>query len=234
MTPENAPTPQDNPESRYATMEIVRCSALLPIGATVEMGSDVMRTFRGDAVTVITAEQLTALANGEPLPVASNSINAIMVYDHLHHCPNPTALFAEIERILAPHGKAILTAPAITPLSWLCYKLAGKKLDIHENPFTPHPTTGTTQQGKNYWMPTLLFWFQEHRITFNKQFPKLRLTNRQWTGFITYAPAKFPNWLTITDRTYGKLFTAERYLRPFLGRTLSPKCRITLEKRADF
>lgn len=233
---------------RYETLEIIRCSAMLPVGVTVEIGTDVMTDFRGNAVTSI------PLSDCSKMPFEDNSVNAIMMYDVLHQLDNPSVFFAEVERVLAPKGRLILTAPAITPLSWVIYTLLGKRLDIKSNPLAPQapleakdsPLEHSVQnddrvntdivsylskKNHNYFMPSLLFWFQEHRIAFNKAFPSLTLINRQWTGYITYLPTKLPSFIAVPDRWYGRLFDIERWLRPFVGRLIAPKCRITLEKR---
>lgn len=234
-------TPETNAMQRYKIAEIKECSALLPIGFTggamMEIGTDVTAQLWGDTVTTV------ALDDCEKLPCDDNSIYAIMVYDGIHKIDNPTAFFTEVERILAPQGRIILTAPAVTPLSWVIYKIMGKRLNIKANPLQGYPdqrdnqdtpnTAPFAKQDPNYYMPSLLFWFQEHRIAFNKQFPRLQLVRRQWTGYVTYLPAQLPSCITVSERWYDYLFHLERWLRPFVGRLIAPKCRIVLEKRSE-
>lgn len=207
--------------ARYQATEISRCSALLPVGNTVEINTNTLRLFRGDSVTEI------GLSEIYKMPFDDNSVNAMVFFDGLHKIHRPADFFAEVERVLAPKGRLIISAPVITPISWLAYKIGGKSMNMDVNPLgdvrdKTHP---------NYAIPTLLFWFQEHRVLFNQTFPKITLVKRQWTGFLTYPPTKLPAFLKIPDRIYGKLFTLERWLHPFVGRLLAPKCRIILEKR---
>ena len=214
--------------ARYQAMEISRCSSLLPVGNTVEIETDTLRLFRGDSVTEIGVTEIYKM------PFDNNSVDAMMFFDGLHKIDRASDFFAEVERVLAPKGRLIITAPAITPVSWLAYKMAGKHMRMNINPLdtktdddnTPHHT-GLD----NYAIPTLLFWFQEYRVLFNQTFPKLTLVQRQWTGYLTYLPTKLPPFLALPERAYGKLFAVERWLRPFIGRLIAPKCRIVLEKR---
>ena len=212
--------------ARYQAIEISRCSALLPVGNTVEIDTDSLRLFRGDSVTEI------GLSEIYKMPFDTGSINAMVFFDGLHKIDRPADFFAEVERVLAPKGRLIISAPAITPLSWLAYKMAGKHMNMDVNPLEDMTNNHDVNYAHpNYAIPTLLFWFQENRVLFNQKFPKLTLVKRQWTGYLTYIPTKLPDFLQIPDRIYGKLFTLERWLRPFIGRLVAPKCRIILEKR---
>ena len=221
----NSPDIQDV-IARYQALEISRCSAMLPVGNTVEINTESLRLFRGDSVTEIGISEIYKM------PFDDNSVNAMIFFDGLHKIDRPADFFAEVQRVLAPKGRLIISAPVITPLSWLAYKIAGKHMDMDVNPLDDIKDKSPTNYAPpNYAMPTLLFWFQEHRVLFNKTFPELTLVRRQWTGYFTYLPTKLPAFITIPERIYGKLFTLERWLRPFVGRLLAPKCRITLEKR---
>ena len=216
----NNPDIQDS-IARYQAMEISRCSALLPVGNTVEINTGTLRLFRGDSVTEI------GLSEIYKMPFDDNSVNAMVFFDGLHKIERPADFFKEVERVLAPKGRLIISAPGITPLSWLAYKMAGKHMDMDISPLENTPD----KSSPNYAIPTLLFWFQEHRVLFNQTFPKLTLAKRQWTGFLTYIPTTLPAFLRLPDRLYGQLFMLERLLRPFVGRLFAPKCRIILEKR---
>ena len=217
--------------ARYQAMEISRCSAQLPVGNTVEINTDTLRLFRGDSVTEI------GLSEIYKMPFDDNSVHAMMFFDGLHKIDRPSDFFAEVERVLAPKGRLIITAPAVTPLSWLAYKIAGRPMNMDVNPLddiddiAQGNDTPNNYAPCNYAMPALLFWFQEYRVLFNQRFPQLTLVQRQWTGYLTYLPTKLPAFLAIPERLYGKLFAVERWLRPFIGRLLAPKCRIILEKR---
>ena len=227
----NNPDIQDI-KARYQAMEISRCSALLPVGNTVEINTDTLRLFRGDSVTEIGMTEIYKM------PFADNSVDAMMFFEGLHKIDRQCDFFSEVQRVLAPKGRLVITAPAITPISWLAYKMVGKHMRMDINPLDDKIHTKTDDDNTthpagldNYAIPTLLFWFQEHRVLFNQTFPKLTLIKRQWTGYLTYLPTKLPAFLALPERAYGKLFAIERWLRPFVGRLLAPKCRIILEKR---
>lgn len=54
--------------------------------------------------------------DGQQLPIASNSIDTVLLLDVLEHLPNPDACIAEAQRVLKPGGKALIQVPFIYPL----------------------------------------------------------------------------------------------------------------------
>jgi SAM-dependent methyltransferase len=60
---------------------------------------------------------LTVLrSSGDQLPIADASIDLVALLDTIEHIPDEFAVLAEVERVLKPGGKVIITVPA---LMWL-------------------------------------------------------------------------------------------------------------------
>lgn len=54
---------------------------------------------------------LDAIARLETLPLAANKLDAVVCTQVLEHVPEPSAIFAELYRVLKPGGRLYLTAP---------------------------------------------------------------------------------------------------------------------------
>ncbi len=76
------------------------------------------------------------VSNYQSLPIASDSVDLVVVSHLLEYVPSPHLLLREIERIIIPGGKVIISG--INPLSW--YRLKSslsllKKRQMNENQF---------------------------------------------------------------------------------------------------
>ncbi|QIK37609.1 methyltransferase domain-containing protein [Caldichromatium japonicum] len=54
-------------------------------------------------------EGMCILSDLSALPLASDSVDAILLPHVLEHCPQPRAVLAEVERVLIPEGRLVLT-----------------------------------------------------------------------------------------------------------------------------
>ncbi len=61
------------------------------------------------------AEGAWILSDLTALPLASDSVDAILLPHVLEHCPQPQAVLAEVERVLIPEGRLVVTG--FNPLS---------------------------------------------------------------------------------------------------------------------
>ena len=84
------------------------------------------KKYLSDAVQYIGLDYYTArtlynsspdiYANAESLPIATKSMDAILLLDVLEHVVNPDQCMREIERVLVADGKLIVNVPFIYPL----------------------------------------------------------------------------------------------------------------------
>jgi len=60
-------------------------------------------------------DQVDVFANGEVLPFQSESFDVVLCSELMEHVTEPTLLLTEINRILVPGGRLILTTPFLVP-----------------------------------------------------------------------------------------------------------------------
>jgi SAM-dependent methyltransferase len=64
----------------------------------------------------------TLAADAGRLPLAAQSVDAVVGLDVLHHLATPADFFLESARALRPGGRLALVEPWITPFSWVIYR----------------------------------------------------------------------------------------------------------------
>jgi len=135
--------------------------------------------------------------DAENIPFESNSLNAILMLNVLHHIPNSEIFLKEVNRVLKPKGKLIMIEPATTFFSKIIYTT------IHHEPFNIKanweiPSTGPLS-GANGALPWIIF--KRDIKKFNNLFPQLKLIKlSQHTPFsylvsggVSYKSI-FPGW----------------------------------------
>jgi SAM-dependent methyltransferase len=170
-----------------------RIAAALPptsLGPRVELGSG-----PGFARTFIPDLELTDLVkapwhdrelSAESLPYADASLGAIVLFDVLHHVPDPRSFLTEATRTLKPGGRIVMCEPYISPLSYPIYKF------LHEEPVEMlgvDPLAPAVRSGdpfdSNQAIPTLMFG--RARAAFEAAFPSLAVRVVERLAGPTYA-----------------------------------------------
>lgn len=129
---------------------------------------------------------LDAVLDGEHLPFKQGSLANLVLFDVLHHLPEPLTFFLEAARVLGKGGRLLLIEPYISLLSFPVYRFLHKEpLDWHADPFRtkrePHP------QGPfdgNQAIPTLIF--QRYRVRFQEFIPELKMIEFKKMDFLLY------------------------------------------------
>ena len=124
--------------THYYREMIARCC----LGKTLEVGggSGNLKSYLADVVTsdIQPMAWLDVVADAHYLPFTAESFDNIVLFDVLHHLQRPRLFLLEAERILRPGGRLVVLEPAITPLSWLLYKLLhDEPVRMSEDPLTP-------------------------------------------------------------------------------------------------
>jgi SAM-dependent methyltransferase len=82
-------------------------------------------------------------ADAGRLPVATESVDAVVGLDVLHHLAAPAAFFREAARVLRRDGRVALVEPWITPLSWVVYRVFHQEeCQLGVDPWDPFPGSG--------------------------------------------------------------------------------------------
>jgi SAM-dependent methyltransferase len=212
-----------------------RITAACRPGRTIEIGagSGNLKEHWPDAIgtDLVPAPWLDVAADAQALPFADASATNIVGVDVLHHLPQPRFFFAEAARVLAAGGRVVLIEPAITPGSYLFYKL------FHPEPVRLGVDPLADNDGprdpfdSNQAVPTLLFG-RAHRA-FASAFPALALVERRHLSFVAYPlSGGFRPWSLVPGALATSLIAAERRLERTLGPLLGFRLMVVLEKRA--
>ena len=113
-----------------------------------------------------------AVLDGQELPLASETLQGIVMINVLHHLPRPRRFFTEASRCLRPGGVMVMIEPWVTAWSRFIY---GR---LHQEPFWPEadtwefPSQGPLS-GANAALPWIIF--ARDRAIFAQEFPQLHL-----------------------------------------------------------
>ncbi|MFL5308589.1 MAG: class I SAM-dependent methyltransferase [Polyangia bacterium] len=215
-----------------------RIAAALPspaLGPRVELGSGpgFARGFIPDLqlTDIVQAPWHDREVSADALPFADQSVGALVLFDVLHHLPDPRRFFAEAIRVLAPGGRIVMCEPHISPLSYPVYKLLHEEpLDLSVDPLAPAAGTGDRDPfDSNQAIPSLLFG--RHAARFAAELPALRLTRLERLSGLSY-PASggfsrgplLPGWL------WSALHRLEARLPPALFRLFGFRLLAVIER----
>jgi SAM-dependent methyltransferase len=82
-------------------------------------------------------------ADAGRLPVATESVDAVVGLDVLHHLAAPADFFREAARVLRKDGRLALVEPWITPLSWVVHRFFHQEdCRLSVDPWDPFPGSG--------------------------------------------------------------------------------------------
>jgi SAM-dependent methyltransferase len=203
-----------------------RIAAASVPGTTLEIGGGSgnlkMFTPRIISIDILTAPWLDAVADAQRLPFADSSFDNIVMFDVLHHIENPCFFFEEAIRILRSGGRVIFVEPAITPLSWLFYKLFHPEpVRMSQNPLTyVTPNAARDPYDANQAIPTLLFG--RYRSAFEQTFPNLRVRSIQLLSLFAYPlSGGFRTWSLLPAKLGRMILRVEDVLLPVLGKLMA-------------
>jgi len=115
---------------------------VLEVGAGPGLLSDYAREHRPDlswtATDLIPTPWNDVAADAERLPLRSQSVDAILALDTLHHLPSPARFFEEAVRVLRPGGRVGMLEPWVSALSYPVYRwLHQEGCDLGIDPWAP-------------------------------------------------------------------------------------------------
>ena len=165
------------------------------------------------------------------MPYKDGECSNLVAIDVLHHLPEPTDFFDEVNRVLAENGRLIILEPYISYFSYFIYRfLHHEPLDMKVSPFESN-TLIDTESGKvcNISLPTLLF--VRLRKEFSARFPELNLILLDFSDFLVYpATGGFSHRSLLPAGWVGPLIKAEDILLKKLGRFLGIRMFVVMQK----
>ena len=114
---------QFGPDSGIAALKLTPTDQVLDLGCGPGADSKVLREYAEHVVGLDLSPSITAaarleapavsflVADGQSLPFANNTFDAVWMRLVLLHTPSPSTTMSEIARILKPGGRSVLTEP---------------------------------------------------------------------------------------------------------------------------
>jgi SAM-dependent methyltransferase len=122
----------------------------------------------------------------EAMPWPAQSLGGIVLFDVLHHLPEPTTFFAEAVRVLRPGGRIVMCEPYVSPVSRVVYGLFHEeRLDFRADPLGDARARGADPFDGNQAVPTTLFF--KRRADLERRFPALRVLSVERLAGLAYA-----------------------------------------------
>ena len=123
--------------------------------------------------------------DGQQLPIASNSLRAVVMTDVFHHLPSPRLFLREATRCIKPGGAIVMIEPWVTTWSRWVYSR------LHYEPFVPEDeewASTTASTGPLSTANEALAWivFQRDRYIFEHEFPTWKVTDIEPVMPFTY------------------------------------------------
>jgi SAM-dependent methyltransferase len=206
-------------------------------GRTVEIGAgagnlkeSMPRVLSSD---ITPAGWLDMLLDAQALPFATCSLANVVGVDVLHHIEYPRHFLTDAARVLQPGGRVVLVEPAITPVSWLVFKLGHPEpVDLRADPLSdglPSPSKHPFES--NQAIPTLLAGRDRRRL--EREVPQLRLVHRQRLSPFAYPlSGGYRPWCLLPARLVGPVLRFENRLTPALGPLMAFRLLMVIEKRS--
>lgn len=205
-------------------------------GRSFELGCGIGRfkEYLGDVTTVdvLRTRWTDVVGDGEFLPIRSESVANLVLFDVLHHLPHPVSFFREAFRILKYGGRLIVADPYISPVSRFVYNtFHPEPTNSHCDPFEESiPLSSNEPFDSNQAVATVLFYkkFQ----SWKKHFPGFSILMRKRYAFVAYpATGGFGGRTLLPHKLVKWIQRKEKFLMPLSG-LLAFRLLIVMEKNA--
>lgn len=133
------------------------------------------KTFRPDvtATDSIATPWCEQVVDACQMPFDSNSVGNLVLFDVLHHIPDPLQVFCEASRVLRPQGRIIVVEPLLTAWSRIVYHFHHEPYDERSDFFSaPRCPALVSADYANEATATILF--RKHRSAFLEHVSELR------------------------------------------------------------
>lgn len=211
-----------------------RIAEWLRAGVTVEIGagSGNLRDALPGVVAsdIVPSEFLDLVLDAQHLPFADGSISTVVGVDVLHHIEFPRLFLRDARRALEPGGRIVLVEPAITPVSWVVFKLGHPEpVNLRVDPLeNGQPDPYRHPFDSNQALPTLLAGRHRERV---EREAGLIFVNVERISLAAYPlSGGFRKWSLLPARWVEQVLRAERRLERSLGALAAFRLLVVLER----
>lgn len=190
-------------------------------GLRIEIGAGVapMRESFSDvlATDVVPSDDLDLTLDAEAMALADGSVRTIFGQNCFHHFSHPERFFAELTRVLAPGGGAVLLEPYHGPVASFLYpRLFSTEGFDKEFASWETPVSGP-MNGANQALSYIVF--KRDLSVFQSKFPTLKLVySRPCGNYIRYLLSGGLNFRQLAPNWAAPFIAGiERLLRPLAG-----------------
>jgi SAM-dependent methyltransferase len=194
-------------------------------------GSSYIKELRPQIITSDVTPGMAEMAiDGRELPFPDRSVRALLLTHVFHHIPDVDRFLREACRVLVPGGVISMVDETHTPFARFFFHR------IHPEPYDEKTVTWSFPEGHNILSSNqALTWivFDRDRDRFEREFPMLKLEQRQflpWFGYLMSGGVNlktfFPGFLT------PMVGAADRLLRP-LDPVFAIHWHLTIRKRYE-
>ncbi len=207
-------------------------------GKTLEVGSasgNLGRIF-GDIIytDIVPSPWINIVADAQKLPFRDAAFANIIAIDVLHHIEWPIYFLKEASRLLKSGGKLILLDSAITPCSWLLYKLYHvEEMNMSVDPLEKGIIDPLRDARlANLAIATLLKGKYNSKL--KAELPEFEQFDFRYHTLLAFPLAGgFKPWSLIPQWTVKFILSLERLLLPFVGRFLSFRLLLEFTRRGN-
>jgi SAM-dependent methyltransferase len=205
----------------------------LTSGMTLEVGAGIgqFKEYIQEAITLDIEKTSWSDVTGDAqyLPVKSDCLGNLVLFDVLHHIPSPKQFFTEAMRALKPGGRILIMDPYISPFSYLVYQYFHPEgVDTECDPLGVKQVCSYVPFDSNQAVATILF-FKKQDI-FKKIFPELKILKSQRLALLAYPlTGGFGGKQLLPDRLIKLISSLETKFK-FISPLLAFRTFIVLEK----
>ncbi|HOW72348.1 MAG TPA: class I SAM-dependent methyltransferase [Phycisphaerae bacterium] len=160
-----------------------------------------------------------------------DSVGNLVMFDVLHHIPEPLRVFEEASRVLRPSGRIVVVEPLLTAWSRIVYRFHHESIDETSDLFNvPAPPPSSADYAN---AATATLFFHRHREAFLQHVPRLRWVSDQAFSCLAYPlTGGFRPFCLIPACAVNALSRAEGFvISRWRCRFLALRTLIVLEKR---
>lgn len=207
------------------------------LSPSVELGCGCgnFKAFRPDVIATdaIATPWCDQVVDACRMPFDDGSVGNLILFDVLHHIPEPLQVLQEASRVLRPHGRIIIVEPLLTCWSRIVYRFHHEPFDESSDLLSPSDRPVRSADYANGATATILFDIRRDELL--QRTRGLRWVSRRDFSFVAYPlTGGFQPFCLIPARTVKTVSRIEDFVISRMGcRFLALRTMVVLEKNNE-